>query len=120
MSDVGRRSSAATRSGHDVTGTDINLNFPDSKFGSTARLGSSDVAPDRRPTRNRPRLESWLVSVHLTRVALHLSPGAAGLAAGTLTRLAMIATAISKRVETDHNIAYVTDLEQYGLHALRA
>ena len=50
MSDVGRRSRAATRSGHDVTGTDINLNFPDSKFGSTARLGSSDVAPDRRPT----------------------------------------------------------------------
>ena len=50
MSDDGRRSRAATRSGHDVTGTDINLNFPDSKFGSTARLGSSDVAPDRRPT----------------------------------------------------------------------
>ena len=67
--------------------------------------------------RNRPRLDSWLVSVHLTRVAWHPSPCAAGLAAGTLTRLAMIATAISKRVETDHNIAYVTDLEQYGLHA---
>ena len=50
MSDVGRRSRAATRSSHDVTGQDINLNFPDSKFGSTARLGSSDVAQDRRPT----------------------------------------------------------------------
>ena len=50
MSDVGRRSRAAPRSGHDVTGPDINLNFQDSKFGSTARLGSSDVAPDRRPT----------------------------------------------------------------------
>ena len=46
--------------------------------------------------RNRPQLESWLISVHLTRVAWHPSPGAAGPAAGTLTRLAMIATAISR------------------------
>jgi hypothetical protein len=46
--------------------------------------------------RNRPQLESWPVSVHLARVARHPSPGAAGPAAGTLTRLAMIATAISR------------------------
>ena len=57
--------------------------------------------------RNRHRLDSWPVSVHLAhtkRVAGHPSPGAAGQAAGTLTQLAMIATAISKslRVETDH------------------
>ncbi len=55
--------------------------------------------------RNRHRLDSWPDPVHLAhtkRVALHPSPGAAGPAAGTLTRLAMIATAISKRVETDH------------------
>ena len=50
MSDVGRGSRAATRSGHDVTGPDINLDFPDAQFDCTARLGSSDVAPDRRPT----------------------------------------------------------------------
>ena len=50
MSDVGRGSRAATRSGHDVTGLDINLDFPDAQLGCTARLGSSDVAPDRRPT----------------------------------------------------------------------
>ncbi len=50
MSDIGRGSRAATRSGHDVTGPDINLDFPDAKLGRTARLGSSDVAPDRRPT----------------------------------------------------------------------
>ncbi len=53
----------------------------------------------------RHRLDSWLVSVHLAhtkQVAGHPSPGAAGPAASTLTRLAMIATAISKRVETDH------------------
>ena len=75
--------------------------------------------------RNRPRLDSRPVSVHLAqtkRVTRHPSPGAAGPAAGTLARLAMIATAISKRVETDHVIAYiyVTNLEQYGLHALQA
>ena len=73
--------------------------------------------------RNRPRLDSWPVSVHLAhtkRVARHPSPGAAGPVGGTLARLAMIATAISKSVEMDHVIAYVTNLEQYGLHALRA
>ena len=72
--------------------------------------------------RNRPRLDRWPVSVHLAhtkRVARHPSPGAAGPAVGTLTRLAMIA-AISKSVETDHVIAYVTNLEQYCLHALLA
>ena len=52
-------------------------------------------------------MDSWLVSVHLAhtkRVVGHPSPGAAGPTAGTLTRLAMIATVISKslRVETDH------------------
>ena len=73
--------------------------------------------------RNRPQLDSWPVSVHLAHtklVARHPSPGAAGPVGGTLARLAMIATAISKSVETDHVIAYVTNLEQYGLHALRA
>ena len=41
---------------------------------------------------------------HTKRVAGHPSPGAAGPTTGTLTRLAMIATVISKslRVETDH------------------
>ena len=50
MSDVGRGSRATPRSGHDVAGPDINLDFPDAKFGCTTRLGSSDVAPDRHPT----------------------------------------------------------------------
>ena len=50
MSDVGRGSRAAPRSGHDVAGPDINLDFPYAQFCCTARLGSSDVAPDRRPT----------------------------------------------------------------------
>ena len=50
MSDVGRGSRTATRSGHDVTGLDINLDFPDAKLSYTARLGSCNVAPDRRPT----------------------------------------------------------------------
>ena len=63
--------------------------------------------------RNRPRLESCPVSVHLAhtkRVAWHPSPGAAGPTAGTLTRLAMIATAISKSVETDHVIAQIATI----------
>ena len=74
--------------------------------------------------RNRPRLDSWPVSVHLEhtkRVARHSIParGAAGPAAGTLTRLAMIATAISKSGEADHVIAYrATDFGQHGLHEL--
>ena len=50
MSDVGRGSRAATRSGHDITGPDINLDFPDAKLGCTTRLGSCDVALDRLPT----------------------------------------------------------------------
>ncbi len=50
MSDVGRRSSAAARPGHAVTGPDINLDFPDAKLGCTTLLGSCNVAPDRRPT----------------------------------------------------------------------
>ena len=50
MSDVGCGSRTTPRSGHDVTGQDINLDFPYAQFGCTARLGSSYVAPDRRPT----------------------------------------------------------------------
>ena len=50
MSEVGRGSRAAPRSGHGVTGQDINLDFSDAQFGCTAQLGSSDVAQDRRPT----------------------------------------------------------------------
>ena len=77
------------------------------------------MAPDRRPTEKQAPTGK-LAGFGALDTAWHPSPGAAGPAAGTLTRLAMIATAISKRVETDHNIAYVTDLEQYCLHALRA
>ena len=105
LSDVGSGSRTAPCSGHDVTGPDINLDFPEAQFGCTALLGSSNLEQDSSPTENRHRLDSWPVSVHLAhtkRVAGHQSPGAAGPAAGTLTRLAMIATAISKRVETDH------------------
>ncbi len=72
--------------------------------------------------RNRARLESWPVSVHLAhtkRVNWHPSPGAAGPAPGTLTRLAMITTATRKSVETDHVIAYrATDLGKYDLHSM--
>ena len=113
MSDVGRGSRAAPRSGHDVTGPDIHLDFPDAQFGctGTARLGSSDVAPDRRATEKQ---------APAGQLAGFGALGTHKPAAGTLARLAMIATAISKRMETDQVIAYVTNLEQYGLHALRA
>ena len=128
MSDVGRGSRAAPGSGHDVAGSDINLDFPYAQFGCTERLGSSDVAPDRRPTEKQAPAGKLACFGHGAlgthkvgpTAARHPSPGAAGPAAGTLARLAMIATAISKRVKTDHVIAYVTNLEQYGLHALLA
>ena len=50
VSDILRGSRCAPRSSHDVTGQDINLEFPDAKLRCTARLGSCDVQPDRRPT----------------------------------------------------------------------
>ena len=96
MSDVGRGSRAApamTSESLVRTSTWISL-MPS----LTARHGL-EAAMWRRTAarlRNRPQLESWPVSVHLARVARHPSPGAAGPAAGTLTRLAMIATAISR------------------------
>ena len=109
MSDVGRGSSAAPRSGHDVTGQDINLDFSDAHFGCTARLGSRDMAPDRCPTEKQApagQLAGFSALGTHKAVARHPSPGAAGPSAGTLARLAMIATAISKSVEADHVIAY--------------
>ncbi len=63
--------------------------------------------------RNRPQLESWPVSLHVAhtkrvslsvRVAAWLSSESGP--AGTLAQLAMSATAVSKRVQTDHVIAY--------------
>ena len=84
---------------------------------SLAALHCLEAAMWRRTAtrlRNRPQQDSWQVSVHWAhtkRVARHPSPGAAGPVGGTLARL-------SKSVETDHVIAYVTNLEQYGLHAL--
>ena len=58
--------------------------------------------------RNRPRLESWPVSLHLahTKRVTRLPSPCTGPATGTLARLAMIATVVSKSVETDHVIAY--------------
>ena len=116
MSDVGRGSRAAPGSGHDVAGSDINLDFPYAQFGCTERLGSSDVAPDRRPTEKQAPAGKLACFGHgalgthkAGPTARHPSPGAAGPAAG---KLAMIATVISKSVETDHVIAYVTNLEK--------
>ena len=50
MSDVGRGSSAAARSSHDVIGPDIDLNIPDAHFGCGTGLRSCNVAMNRRPT----------------------------------------------------------------------
>ena len=126
MLDVGRGPRAAPRSGHDVAGPDINLDFPYAQFCCTARLGSSDVAQDRRPTEKQaPAGKFKLACLGYGALGTHKAGRLASEswcwpAAGILARLAMIATAISKSVETDHVIAYVTNLEKYGLHALRA
>ena len=50
VSDVRGGSRAAPRSGHYVTGPDLNSDFSETHFCCTARLGSCNVAPDRRPT----------------------------------------------------------------------
>ena len=50
VSDVRRGSSRAPGSDQDVTGPDIDLNFPDTHFGSGTGPRSCDVAMDRRPT----------------------------------------------------------------------
>ena len=50
VSDVQRGSSRASGSGQDVTGPDIDLNFPDTHFGSGTGPRSCNVAMDRRPT----------------------------------------------------------------------
>ncbi len=49
VSDIRRGSSRSIRSSHDVTGTDINLDFPKAQLGCEALFGSCHVA-DRRPT----------------------------------------------------------------------
>jgi hypothetical protein len=74
--------------------------------------------------RNRSRQESWPVSLHLAhtkRISARMAaqPCSKSGLAETLARLAMNATAVSKRVQTDHVIAYcVINSVQTGLHAL--
>ncbi len=114
VSDVLRWSLHAPGSGHDTTGPDINLNFPNAQRRCRTGLQSSNVEADRRQTENRPLLESWSVSLHLpvahTKRVSVAAPDwpCSGTAAwaGTLARLAMNATAVSKSVQTDHVIAY--------------
>jgi hypothetical protein len=48
--DVRRGSNSASCPGHDVTGQDIDLNFPDAHLGCGTGLQSTDVAMDCRPT----------------------------------------------------------------------
>ena len=50
MSDVRRGSRRAPGSGHDVTGPDLDLNFPDTHFGCGTGLRLRDVAMNSRPT----------------------------------------------------------------------
>jgi hypothetical protein len=50
VSDVRRGSRSAPGSGHDVTGPELDLNFPNTHFGCGTGLRMSNVAMDRRPT----------------------------------------------------------------------
>ncbi len=59
MLDVRLGSRTAPRSGHDVTGPDINLDFLEAHFGCKALLGSSDVAQDHRPTEKKVPGTDW-------------------------------------------------------------
>ena len=125
LADVGRRARVPRRpplqpwrhwSGHQ-------LGFLGCPFGCTALLGSSDVAQDRRPTEKQAPTGklAGFSALGTHKAGRSASESWCGRAGRSYTaRLAMIATVISKSVETDHVIAYVTNLEQYGLHALRA
>ncbi len=50
VSDVQCGSRRAPRSDHEVTGQDTNLDFQEAKLGCEARLGSSQMLPDRCPS----------------------------------------------------------------------
>ncbi len=50
VSDVRRESRSAPGSCHDVTGPELDLNFPNTHFGCGTGLRMSNVAMDRRPT----------------------------------------------------------------------
>ncbi len=119
VSDVRRGSSRSNCTGHDVTGLDINLDFQEAQIGCEARLGSCQVVPDHSLTEKQaPAGELAGFSALGTRKACCLaSSPCTGPAAWTLARLAMIATVVSKSVETDHVIAYCANgLVQLGLH----
>jgi hypothetical protein len=112
VSDVRRGSSRAPGSGQDVrvTGPDIDLNFPDTHVGCGTGPQSCDVAMDRRPTEEQApagELAGFTaLGTHEVSVRVAARPCSESGPAGTLARLAMSATAVSKRVQTDHAIAY--------------
>ena len=94
VQDVRLGSRRAPDSGHNITGQDIKLNFPDAQLRCRAGLRSSNVAGFTAL--------GTLKSVSVTAQDLPCSATAAQ--AGTLARLAMNATAVSKSVQTDHII----------------
>ena len=119
MSDVGRGSRAAPSSGHDVTGPDINLDLQ-AQFGCTARLGSSDVEQDRSPTEKQaPAGQLAGFSALGTHKAGRRASESWRSRAGRRYTDSTCHDCHCYQQEGGDG-PYVTNLEQYGLHALQA
>ena len=113
-------SCAAPRSCHDVTGPDINLDFPEAQFRCTARLGSSDVAQDRSPTEKQaPAGQLAGFGALGTHKAGRLASESWRSRAGRRYTDSTCHDCHCYQQEGGDG-PYVTILEQYGLHALRA
>ncbi len=122
MSDVGRGSHAASRSGHDVTGLDINLDFLEAQFGCTARLGSSNMAQDRSQTEKQAPAGqlAGLGALGTHKAGRWASESWHSRAGRRYTDSTCHDCHCDQQEPEGGDGPYVTNLEQYGLHALQA
>ena len=124
MSDVGRGSRTAPRSGHAVrvTSQDINLDFPEAQFGCTARLGSSNVAQDRSPTEKQAPTGqlAGFGALGTHKAGRRASESWRSRAGRRYTDSTCHDCHCDQQEPEGGDRPYVTNLEQYGLHALRA
>ena len=116
MSDVGRGSRAAPRS-------NINLDFPEAQFGCTAvtaLLGSSNMAQDRSPTEKQAPA-GQLAGFSALRLGTHKAGRRASESwRSRAGRRYTDSTCHDCHCDQQEPEPYVTNLEQYGLHALLA
>ncbi len=126
MSDVGSGSSAAPCSCHDVTGLDINLDFPElgpeAQFGCMARLGSRNMAQDHSPTEKQApagQLASFC-ALGTHKAGCLASESWRSRAGSWYTDLTCHDCHCDQQEPEGGDRPYVTNLEKYSLHALQA